>query len=290
MRSTLKLLATVFVTVIISTFYSSTALAAQVNVENQTPVEKTVTEEKDNSGAYDIEQSIAVTAADDSTTDDVYIDDLGQVHDKNLEDADALQEEKEAAIDNITDVEDADEDTAPEDKEADSKSEPKKDTKKTTEKTSTKKPSYSEKDLRLLTALIYSEAGNQPYDGMLGVANVVLNRTHSDAYYYLHTVEDVIYDTKWSVQFAVTLKSKKTGLSALDKALKAYDTGKFTGGNPEAEKKCMKRAIKAAKAALEGENNIGKYLCFQNKRYASSIKKKYADYKIIGDHIFYRSK
>jgi spore germination cell wall hydrolase CwlJ-like protein len=156
--------------------------------------------------------------------------------------------------------------------------------------TQPKKPTYSEADLRLLACLVYSEAGNQSYNGMLGVANVVLNRAKSDIYWHVDTIKEVIYDRKWSVQFAVTVKSSKTGLSVLDKVLKAYDTGKFTGANPEAQKKAMNRAIKAAKDALEGKNNIGKYLCFQNKRSSSSIKRKYSDYKIIGDHIFYRTK
>jgi len=153
-----------------------------------------------------------------------------------------------------------------------------------------KKPSYAEKDLRLLACLIFSEAGNQNYNGMLGVANVVLNRVNSDVYWNVNTIEEVIYDNKWSVQFAVTIKNSKTGLSMIDRALKYYDTRKFTGSNPEAEKKAMNRAIKAAKAALEGKNNIGDYLCFQNKRCSGSIKKKYSDYKIIDDHIFYRTK
>ncbi len=153
------------------------------------------------------------------------------------------------------------------------------------------KPSYSEKDLRLLSCLIYAEAGNQSYKGMLAVANVVLNRVKSPVYSHCNTIKEVIYDKKWSVQFAVTVKSKKTGLSMLDKALAAYDSGKFTGGNPEAEKQAMNKAIKAAKAALGGENNIGSYLCFNavNKS-PKRIKKQYPDYKIIGDHIFYRTK
>lgn len=155
----------------------------------------------------------------------------------------------------------------------------------------TAKPSYSEKDLRLLACLVYAEAGNQSYKGMLAVANVVLNRVKSPVYSHCNTIKEVIYDKKWSVQFAVTVKSKKTGLSILDKALAAYDSGKFTGSNPEAEKKAMNKAIKAAKAALEGENNIGNYLCFNavNKS-TSRIKKQYPDYKIIGSHIFYRTK
>ncbi len=151
------------------------------------------------------------------------------------------------------------------------------------------KPTYSESDLRLLACLVYTEAGNQNYNGMLAVANVVLNRAKSDAYWHVNTVKEVIYDNKWSVQFAVTIKGK-SGVSMMDKALKLYDSRKFTGANPEAQKKALNKAIKAAKAALTGTNNIGSYLCFQNKRSASSIKRKYSDYKIIDDHIFYRSK
>ncbi len=148
----------------------------------------------------------------------------------------------------------------------------------------------SAKDLRLLACLVYSEAGNQNYEGMLAVANVVLNRVKSDAYWHVNTVEQVIYDRKWSVQFGVTIKNSKTGTSMIDKALKLYDTRKFTGANPEAQKKALNKAIKAAKAALSGKNNIGSYLCFQNKYSAKSIKRRYSDYRIIDDHIFYRTK
>ncbi len=154
----------------------------------------------------------------------------------------------------------------------------------------TEEVTVSAKDLRLLACLVYSEAGNQNYDGMLAVANVVLNRAKSDAYWHVNTVEEVIYDRKWSVQFAVTIKNSRTGTSMMDKALKLYDSRKFTGANPEAQKKALNRAIKAAKAALSGKNNIGHYLCFQNKNSARSIKRKYSDYRIIDDHIFYRTK
>ncbi|MDI9509780.1 MAG: cell wall hydrolase [Clostridiales bacterium] len=151
------------------------------------------------------------------------------------------------------------------------------------------KPTYSKKDLRLLSSLIYAEAGNQSYKGMLAVGNVVLNRVNSKAYSHVNTVEEVIYDRKWAVQFTVTVKNKSTGKSALDKALEYYDTGKFKGKNPEAEKKAMNRAIKAAKAALSGENYIGDFLCFRVNRNTASIRKKYS-YKVLGDHIFYRTK
>lgn len=153
-----------------------------------------------------------------------------------------------------------------------------------------KKPTYSEKDLRLLASLVYAEAGNQNYNGMLAVANVVINRAKSDVYSHVNTIEKVIYDRKWAVQFSVTVENKKTGKSSLDRALELYDTGKINSKNPEAERKAMKRATKAAKAALEGENNIGEYLCFRmNNKGAASIKKKY-EYTILGDHIFYRTK
>jgi len=153
-----------------------------------------------------------------------------------------------------------------------------------------KKPKYSEKELRLLASLVYAEAGNQSYDGMLAVANVVLNRAKSKAYSHVNTVHQVIYDKKWAVQFTVTVVNKKTGKSMLDRALELYDTGKINGKNSKSERKAMERDIEAAKAALEGENNIGDYLCFRvNNKGASSIKKKYK-YKVIGDHIFYRTK
>lgn len=151
-----------------------------------------------------------------------------------------------------------------------------------------KEASYSESDLRYLSCLIYAEAGNQSYSAMLGVANVVLNRVKSDIYWHVKTIKDVIYDDKWSVQFAVTIKNNK-GISPIDKALKAYDTGKYNSGNPDAEKLAMNKAIKAAKSALNGKNNIGSYLCFSNKNYKSYVKRHYSKYKIIDDTIFFRT-
>lgn len=153
----------------------------------------------------------------------------------------------------------------------------------------TTEATYSKWDLRLLSSLVYAEAGNQSYKGMLAVANVVLNRVDSKAYWHVDTVREVIYDRKWAVQFSVTIKNRKTGISPLGSALKAYDTGDFGTKNALAEQEALTKAIKASKAALEGTNNIGKYLCFTNKNGASSIKRKYTNYKTIGDHIFYRT-
>ena len=150
-----------------------------------------------------------------------------------------------------------------------------------------KKAPYSQGELRLLSSLIYAEAGNQSYKGMLAVANVVINRAKSKAYWHVNTIKEVIYDNKWSVQFSVT--KPKNGKSQLDRALYFYDTGKYPGRNVEIEQKAMNKAIKAARAALSGENNIGDYLCFKVNKSTSAIRSKY-QYKILEDHIFYRTK
>ena len=239
-------------------------------MDSQTTVEGTALSETDDGANADLAPDAQSAEEGQLLVDgyEVYIDEQGQVF--------YLEKEPEEPV--ITEV-----------KEEEPEVEVEVATPKKVEKTA--KPSYSEKDLRLLACLVYAEAGNQSYKGMLAVANVVLNRVKSPVYSHCNTIKEVIYDKKWSVQFAVTVKSKKTGLSILDKALAAYDSGKFTGSNPEAEKKAMNKAIKAAKAALEGENNIGNYLCFNavNKS-TSRIKKQYPDYKIIGSHIFYRTK
>lgn len=219
---------------------------------------------------------------DDSEVEFV-IESAGEIVGEEIEEEkieEVVQEEKKAT----------DEEKKTENKKVteDKKSAEKKETKKATEK----KASYSEKDLRLLASLVYAEAGNQSYQGKLAVANIVLNRVGSNSYSHVTSIKEAIYDKKWAVQFAVTVKNKRTGTSMLEMALDGYDTGRFAGRkNQEAEQKSMNQAIKAAKAALEGENNIGDYLCFNSLgRGTSSIKKKYPDYKIIGNHIFYRTK
>ncbi len=280
MKTTKKLLVTLITAVILSTCFGATVFASELaTIENQ-PVQSS-TEDIENTDAITEIQGSDTTPAEAATEEVIedqdllleegyFIDEQGEIYYEE-----PTNEMEEVVIEEVEEEEN--DDTTDYDKEE-------------KEVAEAKKPSYSEKDLRLLASLIYAEAGNQNYNGMLGVANVVLNRAKSDVYWHVNTIKEVIYDHKWSVQFAVTIKSKKSGLSMLDKALNYYDTRKFTGSNPEAAKKAMNKAIKAAKAALEGENNIGDYLCFQNKRSANSIKRKYSDYKIIDDHIFYRTK
>ncbi len=289
MKNLKRLIVTMLVSVLLAAGPGSTAFASEA--VNGQPAQDAITYETENtaanlfSAATDtaVADELSGPASEEASAEDtgngeflplegyeIYIDEQGEVY--------YLEKEPEELVI----IETKEEEPAPTPTQ---KPEAKK------EETVKAKPSYSEKDLRLLSCLVYSEAGNQSYKGMLAVANVVLNRVKSPIYSHCNTIKEVIYDKKWSVQFAVTVKSKKTGLSALDKALKSYDTGKYSGSNPEAEKKAMEKAIKAAKAALQGENNIGNYLCFNAvNKYTSKIKKQYPDYKIIGDHIFYRTK
>ena len=57
----------------------------------------------------------------------------------------------------------------------------------------------SDDELRELAALVYLEARGEPAEGQQAVAEVVLNRVLSDE--FPDTVHDVIYDTKYGVQF-----------------------------------------------------------------------------------------
>ena len=152
------------------------------------------------------------------------------------------------------------------------------------EETETEEPSYTEEDLKYLTCVIYSEAGNQSYEGKLAVANVVINRKNNTEEYmfgHVNTIKDVIYDTKWGVQFSVTIGGSD---SMIAKALEMYESGRYPN---EAEKEAMAESEEAAREALTGENNIGDYLFF--RVYNQSTAKKYSDHVVIEDHIFYNT-
>lgn len=117
----------------------------------------------------------------------------------------------------------------------------KKKTSTTKTKTTAKKAKaapYSSAELRLLSALIYCESGNQSYAGKLAVGIVVVNRMESKA--FPDTLKGVVYQ---KYQFGPVRNG------SLNKALNEYDNGKFTS---TIEKQC----IKAAKAALSGTKTI----------------------------------
>ena len=102
------------------------------------------------------------------------------------------------------------------------------------------KPSYTKEELRLLSALIFCEAGSEPYAGKVAVGIVVMNRVESSKFSKTNTVKDVIYAP---YQFGPARNG------ALSKALAAYDAGKFTTSN-------HKESIEAAKEALEGVKSV----------------------------------
>jgi len=114
-------------------------------------------------------------------------------------------------------------------------------------------------ELLLMSAVVYLEAGGEPYRGQLAVANVILNRLRSGR--YGTTLADVIYAP---YQFSVV------GTKTFEKMIK-------TGGSES--------AMKATKEALKGKNNIGTYVSFRMvSRYDIT---KLTDYKIIKNHVFF---
>lgn len=96
-------------------------------------------------------------------------------------------------------------------------------------------PAYDPEVLDLLSRIVQVEAGYEPYESQLAVANVVLNRTKAEA--FPDTVREVIYAPG---QFPPA------------------HNGLLDGAEPGEE------AIKAAKAALNGENNVEGALFFYN--------------------------
>lgn len=103
-----------------------------------------------------------------------------------------------------------------------------------------------EKDKELLAALIYCEAGGEPYEGQVAVGAVVLNRVRSGI--FPGTISDVIYAKG---QFGPAI------------------TGKL--GRVMAGGKTTESCRQAAEAALAGENPIGDALYFGNGSYGKRI-------------------
>ncbi len=109
-----------------------------------------------------------------------------------------------------------------------------------------------EADQRLLAALIFCEAGNQPYEGQVAVGAVVMNRVNSVA--YPGSIREVIYQ---SGQFGPAM----TGW--LDQVLA---NGSYT-----------QTALQAAADALAGSDPVEGCLSFGNGNYGIRI----------GDHYFH---
>ena len=100
------------------------------------------------------------------------------------------------------------------------------------------KKNYTNRELKMMSAIIFCEAGNQSFAGKLSVGIVVMNRKNSDD--FPNSIEGVL---KQSYQFTPVRTGKwKT-------EMKKYSDGKYESG---ARAKC----VKAAKAALEGETTV----------------------------------
>ncbi|SHJ49163.1 cell wall hydrolase [Parasporobacterium paucivorans] len=117
----------------------------------------------------------------------------------------------------------------------------------------------TENDAYLLACVVACEAGSEPYDGKLAVANVVLNRLNSGR--YGSTISSVVYA---SGQFSIVASG------ALDRKLQS-------GPNSE--------SLRAAQDALSGVNNVPGFTSFC----ATSVANygSYSDYAVIGNQVFY---
>lgn len=107
--------------------------------------------------------------------------------------------------------------------------------------TKNKKKSYSQKDLRYMSTIIYCEARGESYAGQKAVGIVVMNRVRSKK--FPNNIKKVIYQRG---QFSPVRNG------SLDRAYRVYDKqddkNKFTGE--------MKSCRKAAIEVLEGSTTI----------------------------------
>lgn len=120
----------------------------------------------------------------------------------------------------------------------------------------------SGEELFWLSRIIYAEAGGESDAGQIAVGNVILNRVASDA--FPNTIYDVIFDKKDAVQFEPVSNGTVYNL-------------------PSAA------AVRAAKAALRGENTAGDSLFFFNPNLSSGswIVQNRTFFTAIGSHHFY---
>lgn len=119
-------------------------------------------------------------------------------------------------------------------------------------------------DLMYLACIVYAEAGGESYNGKLAVANVVLNRKSSSK--YPNSIYGVISQRG---QFG----PYRNG--SFNKAISKYKSGFFTSGKSNA----YTSSYKAAKAALNGNNNVGKRCNFNTCGPSSAMR--------IGHHKFW---
>ena len=144
---------------------------------------------------------------------------------------------------------------------------------------------YTEAELRLMSGIIYCEAGSMGESARIAVANVIINRANSKTDWgHVNTIKEVIYDQKWGVQFSPI----KGSPSSLDQAMDLYDHIEDYKGTWQYDQ--MQNSIAAAKKAFSGEKVIPDSFMYFNGSIESSKAKceaKGKDYIIIDHHIYF---
>lgn len=122
--------------------------------------------------------------------------------------------------------------------------------------------SYTKSDLTWLARIVNAEAEGEPAAGKTGVANVVLNRV--DSRDFPNNIYDVIFDTKYGVQFTPVANGRIYNEAGKDSYI-------------------------AARRALKGEETVGASLYFCNPAISTNfwIMNNRTYYKTIGKHSFY---
>ena len=127
--------------------------------------------------------------------------------------------------------------------------------------------SASDSEVYLLACIIEWEAGWEPYEGKLAVANVVLNRVRSSRFKQ-NTITDVIYAPG---QFTGVLDGNGN-------ISERFSTLLANGPSHQ-------DSYTAAGEALAGVNNIGDYLFFISVKKANYVR--YSQYTVLNNHCFY---
>ena len=135
---------------------------------------------------------------------------------------------------------------------------------------------YGASDLKIMTCIIYAEAGNQSQKGRVAVGNVIMNRVRDSR--FPNNIHDVVYAKN---QFTAV-----TGLHYKN-ALKQYS--KISKTNT-AVAKAMRKCKTAAKTAMGGTTYVGSYLFYaryDNWLGKKAVKDPAVHTKRIGDHVFF---
>ena len=128
----------------------------------------------------------------------------------------------------------------------------------------------------LLSAIIYCEAGNQPYYGQLAVGMVITNRMRSSA--FPSKLKEVVYQT---VQFSPTFDG------ALTRALK--NQGLITESCKKAAAEVLSKYKANSYTVMVNDKalNMKNYLFFMTKPAYNRLKLS-SPYRQLGDHVFFK--